>query len=183
MSYVDLLKETKSIICLGLDPDIDKIPLKEDDDEKNIFLFYKNMIDAAAGEDLINTVKPNYAFYAQYGFPGLRALKKIIEFCKEKNLIVILDAKRGDIGNTAKAYAKEVFEFWNADAVTLSPFLGSDSLTPFLEYCKKEKGAYILLKTSNPGANDLQNLKVGTNLSMKNSEKRYWNGISLELEL
>jgi len=165
MSYVDLLKEsakkTKSIVCLGLDPDIDKIPLKEENDEKNIFLFYKNMLDAAVSENLINTVKPNYAFYAQYGFPGLRALKKIIEFCKEKGLIVILDAKRGDIGNTAKAYAKEVFEFWNADAVTLSPFLGSDSLTPFLEYCKNGKGAYILLKTSNPGANDLQNLKVG----------------------
>jgi len=161
MSYVDLLKEKKNIICLGLDPDIEKIPLKEEDDEKNIFLFYRNMLDAAVGEKLVSTVKPNYAFYAQYGFPGLRALKKIIEFCKEKDLIVILDAKRGDIGNTAKAYAKEVFEFWDADAVTVSPFLGSDSLIPFLEYCKKGKGVYILLKTSNIGANDLQNLKVG----------------------
>lgn len=164
MNYVELLKEkskkTKSIICIGLDPDIEKIPLKENDIEKKIFLFYKNILDAATNENLINTVKPNYAFYAQYGFPGLRALKKVIEFCKEKNLIVILDAKRADIGNTSKAYAKEVFEFWNADAVTVNPFLGSDSLSPFLEYCKKGKGVYILLKTSNIGANDLQNLKV-----------------------
>jgi orotidine-5'-phosphate decarboxylase len=129
-------------------------------------------MNAMINEDIKPTiVKPNIAFYAQYGFAGLKALKKIIKEYKQNNFLIILDAKRGDIGKTSLAYAREVFDFWKADAITISPYMGSDSVTPFIEYYKKEKGIYILAKTSNPGADDLQNLKIEEKpLYMKTAE-------------
>jgi orotidine-5'-phosphate decarboxylase len=120
-----------------------------------------------------SAVKPNYAFFAQHGFEGLRALKKTIEKTKKMQIPVILDAKRGDIGPTSKAYAKETFWFYNADAITVSPFMGTDSVQPFIEETKNQpRGVYILNRTSNSGANDFQNLKCNKKpLYMKVSEK------------
>ena len=149
--------ERNSIVCLGLDPVLEKIPVKEQSPNKRIVKFYSDIIEAT--HQNIGAVKPNYAFFAQYGFPGLRALKKVISLCKNKKIPVILDAKRGDIGKSSEAYAKEVFEFWKADAVTVSPFMGKDSVEPFIKYGAKGKGTYILARTSNPGAGDLQDYR------------------------
>ncbi len=155
-------KENNSILCMGIDPILEKIPIKEKDIEKKIVKFYSSILNAvrASKKARIAAVKPNYAFFAQYGFPGLRALKKIIEIFK-KHHIVLLDAKRADIGNTSMAYAKEMFDFWKVDSVTVNTYLGYDSLEPFFEYCKKGRGVYVLVRTSNNGGADFQNLIIG----------------------
>ncbi len=164
MGYNELLKEKASefgsIVCMGADPVLERIPVNENDVEKKITKFYSEIIDAVVSENAVpGAIKPNYAFYAQYGFPGLKALKKVCECVKEKGIPLILDAKRGDIGKTNAAYAREVFEFWQADCVTLSPFLGSDSVGPFVRWCEeKGKGIYLLNRTSNKGAAEIQNL-------------------------
>ncbi len=160
MGYLELMKSVsvkeKSIICLGADPDPEKMPVKDP------FIFYRTILDAikASGEGL-GAVKPNYAFFAQAGFEGLHALSKLIEYVKGLGYPVILDAKRGDIGNTSMAYAREVFDFWGADAVTLAPYMGSDSVLPFVELAReKGRGVYVLTRTSNAGARDLQAVKT-----------------------
>ena len=164
MRYIDFLrecaKENESIVCVGLDPVVDRIPISGSP-EKAITEFYSVMLDAFKSEALLpGAVKPNYAYYAQYGFQGLRALKKVIEKAKHYNIPVILDAKRGDIGKSSAAYAVECFEFWEADAVTISPYMGTDSVMPFVEWCgEKGKGVYVLNRTSNAGAKDLQDLQ------------------------
>lgn len=164
MNYCDLLKEKAaefgSIVCMGADPVLERIPIEEEDAEKKIGKFYSEIIEAAVSENAVpGAIKPNYAFYAQYGFPGLRALKKVCEMVKEKGIPLILDAKRGDIGKTNEAYAREVFGFWEADCVTISPFLGSDSVAPFVKWCEeKGRGVYLLNRTSNRGAAEIQNL-------------------------
>ena len=164
MNYAELLKEKAekfgSIVCMGADPVLERIPIKEGSVEEKIFSFYKQIIDAAIAENAVpGAIKPNYAFYAQHGFPGLRALKKVCEYVKEKEIPLILDAKRGDIGKTNAAYAREVFEFWEGDCATISPFLGHDSVGPFVKWCEeKGKGVYMLNRTSNKGAEEIQNL-------------------------
>ncbi len=164
MNYSELLEEKarehKSIVCMGADPVLEKIPLKARNTEDRIFMFYSDIIDACISENAVpSAIKPNYAFYAQYGFEGLRALKRVCEKVKEEEIPLILDAKRGDIGKTNEAYAKEVFDFWGADCVTISPFLGTDSVMPFVKWCEeKGKGVYLLNRTSNPGAAEIQNL-------------------------
>ncbi len=165
MSYIDLLQKSagknNSIVCVGLDPVLEKIPIQEKNITKKIVKFYSDLLEAIKSEDAgIGCVKPNYAFYAQYGFPGLRALKKVISIYKKSKYLVILDAKRGDIGKTSDAYAREVFLFWKVDAVTVAPYMGNDSFGPFVEYCKKGKGVYLLVRTSNKGAVDMQNIKT-----------------------
>ncbi len=176
MTFTDLLikksEETKSIVCAGLDPILEKIPIKGEPEQK-LTKFFLDILDAATSQNAIPAiVKPNIAFYEQYGFEGLRALKKIIPAYQKKGIPVILDAKRADIGKTSAAYAKNLFGFWGADAITVAPYMGTDSVSPFIEYTKKDKGIYILARTSNKGAVDLQNLKVGsTPLYMKTAEK------------
>jgi len=156
-------KKNGSIVCFGFDPVLEKIPLKETNVEKKISRFFEMIIDKCEVEKALPAaVKPNYAFFAQYGFDGLKALKNVISFSKERKIPLILDAKRGDIGKTAEAYAKEAFEFWGADALTVNPYMGSDTLMPYVKYCQeKEKGIFVLNRTSNPGAAELQNLEVG----------------------
>ncbi len=177
MDYIEQLRErakqTKSIVCMGIDPVLDKIPVVEASVEKKLTKFYLDMLDAMISEKTEPAiVKPNYAFFGQYGFEGLRALKRIIEVYKSQGIPVLLDAKRGDIGKTSVAYAKEVFEFWQADAVTINPYLGFDSVDAFLEWCKNGKGVYMLVRTSNKGAVDLQNLEVeGIPVYMKVAQK------------
>ena len=163
MSFIDFLKESakerKSIVCMGLDPMLERIPIKNGDAEYRITTFYSEIINACLSEDCLPAAfKPNYAFYAQYGFPGLRALKNVIALCKQVSVPVILDAKRADIGKTCVAYAKEIFDFWKADACTILAYFGSDSLEPFFESCRLGKGTYILTRSSNKGAEEFQNL-------------------------
>jgi len=159
MSYKQKLekeaKKKNTILCFGLDPVIENFPKEiKGSNEKKIISFYSSIIEKAEKSNApIASLKPNYAFFAQYGFEGLKALKKLIEKFKPKYTI-ILDAKRGDIGKTASAYAKEGYVFYGADAITLSPLMGKDSIEPYFEYFGKEKGAYLLCRTSNPSAND-----------------------------
>lgn len=178
MNYVDRLKKraehVNNIVCVGLDPVLDKIPSegceeflnKNKEPGKAIAKFYIDMLQGFVDANVIPAiVKPNIAFYEQYGFEGQKALKEIIIKCKELDIPVLLDAKRGDIGKTSKAYAKALFEFWEADAITVAPYMGSDSVGPFTDYCNEElgKGVYVLCRTSNKGAIDLQNLEIVNN--------------------
>jgi uridine monophosphate synthetase len=122
------------------------------------FTFNKTIIDATA--DLVCAYKPNFAFYEALGLEGLAALRRTIEYIhKVTDMPVILDAKRGDIGSTAEAYAKAAFEVWGADAVIVNPYLGRDAVQPFTAYA--DRGVFLLCHTSNPGAADLQTLDCG----------------------
>jgi uridine monophosphate synthetase len=140
----------RSLLCVGLDPQIDNLPDGVDIEER-LVSWGKQVIDKTA--DQVCCYKPNFAFYEQFGLAGMRALQRIIT-SMPKNIPVLLDVKRGDIGSTAQAYAAAAFEQWGADAVTLSPFLGEDSINPFLAY--KEKAVFLLCFTSNPSANQVQ---------------------------
>ena len=140
-----LAEETKSILCFGIDP------VKSRMNDK-IVPYFSEIVDSLLEENLISAIKPNYAYFAAEGFDGLFALKELIDRYKPKTF-VILDAKRGDIGKSSEAYASEAYDFWGADAVTLSPYMGEDSVTPFL---RDGKLPYLLGRTSNPGAGDFQ---------------------------
>jgi len=144
-------KRNQSRLCVGLDPRMDNIPESIAGESDPLFAFNKIIIDAAAPHAC--AFKPNLAFYEAAGEEGIRALKKTLEYIPS-GIPVIGDAKRGDIGSTAAAYATALFDYFQFDAVTLSPFLGEDSLTPFLKYA--EKGLYLLCITSNPGSADFQ---------------------------
>lgn len=172
MNYLDQLrtraKEVDNIVCVGLDPVLERIPIKGKDTQATITLFYHDMLNAMISEDVIPAcVKPNAAFYEQYGLAGLRALEAVIALCKAKDIPVILDGKRGDIGETSTAYARGWFGEWGVDAMTVAPYMGADSVQPFLSYCAKGKGVYVLLRTSNQGAKDFQDLPV-------NGKPLYW---------
>jgi len=145
------IKSKKSFLCVGLDTDMELIPkhLLETDDP--IFEFNKAIIDAT--KDYCVAYKPNIAFYECQGPKGWESLKKTIDYIP-KDKFTIADAKRGDIGNTSRYYAKTFFEYMDFDAVTISPYMGEDSITPFLEY--KNKWVIILALTSNKGALDFQ---------------------------
>lgn len=163
MDFLDLLKKSynkfNSMICLGLDPLIEDIPLSGDN-RTVITAFYEEILNKIIQKKIYpSAVKPNYAFYAQYGIQGLEALQTIISIYKKEGIPVILDVKRGDIDTTARAYAREAFDFFQADAVTLSPYMGYDSIQPFIANYP-HKGCYILTKTSNKSSSDLQDILV-----------------------
>nr|WP_314664910.1 orotidine-5'-phosphate decarboxylase [uncultured Prevotella sp.] len=144
----------KTFLCVGLDTDINKIPahLKNEDDP--ILAFNKAIIDATAPYCV--AYKPNLAFYECYGLKGMLAFEKTIQYIKENhpNHFIIADAKRGDIGNTSKMYAQTFFEEYNLDSVTVAPYMGEDSVKPFLEY--DGKWVILLALTSNKGSHDFQ---------------------------
>ena len=144
---------SNSLLCVGLDPDLGRFSASLLEQPNPILAFNREIIDAT--RDLVCAYKPNFAFYEAAGLEGLKALKQTIEYVPD-SIPVILDAKRGDIGSTAKAYAKAAFEVWGADAVTANPYLGYDSLKPFLDYA--DKGVFVLCHTSNQGARDFQDL-------------------------
>lgn len=156
-------KENKTILCFGVDPDITKITAVRSagtgEVEKTIAPFFHDLITKLLNENAIAAIKPNYAYFAQYGFDGLYVLKDIIQHYKNQ-VPVIFDGKRGDIGRSSEAYAREVYDFWGAGAVTISPYMGEDSVKPFL---REGKLAYMLCRTSNPGAKDFEELKCGKN--------------------
>lgn len=163
---IEQIKEKRSFLCIGLDSDITKIPdflLKLDDP---VFEFNRQIIDAT--HDLCIAYKPNTAFYECNGADGWISLEKTINYIKNKypEVFVIADAKRGDIGNTSKLYAKTFFEKLNADAVTIVPYMGGDSVLPFFEY--KNKWVIILALTSNKGAEDFQYFKNKQNITLYN---------------
>ena len=141
-----------SLLCIGLDPDKTKIPQILQNDPDPVFSFNREIIDATS--DLVCCYKPQIAYYSANG--GEDTLLATIEYAHKKQVPVLLDAKRGDIGSTAEMYAEELFGRYQADAITVNPYMGQDSLQPFLDY--KDKGVYILCRTSNPGGSDLQNL-------------------------
>ena len=157
MNFQDKLDKAvfanNSLVCVGLDPDFSK--LKKGQSQ---FEFNKTIIDQTAG--LVCAFKPQIAFYAAAGLKGLKDLKKTITYIHEnyQNVPVILDAKRGDVGHTSEMYAKEVFDVYGSDAVTVSPYCGFDSIEPFFK--RRDKGVIVLCRTSNPSAADLQDLKV-----------------------
>ena len=146
-----------SLLCIGLDPEIERFPRHILAEASPIFHFNKSVIDATA--DLVCAYKPQFAHYAAYEAED--QLERTIEYVHRSypHVPVILDAKRGDVGNTAERYAIEAFERYGADAVTVNPYLGGEALEPFLRHA--DRGVIILCRTSNPGAGELQDLEVG----------------------
>ncbi|WP_335966328.1 orotidine-5'-phosphate decarboxylase [Galbibacter sp. PAP.153] len=175
---IEQIKLKKSFLCIGLDVDIDKIPSHLLEETDPVFAFNKAIIDAT--HHLAVAYKPNIAFYEAYGIKGWQSLKKTIDYINEKypELFTIADAKRGDIGNTSTMYAKAFFEDLNFDSVTIAPYMGKDSVEPFLAF--KNKHTILLALTSNEGAFDFQTKDVEgvplyqkvlqTSKSYKNSE-------------
>ena len=147
---IDQIKKKRSFLCVGLDSDIDRIPLFLKNEKDPIFEFNRRIIDAT--KDFCVAYKPNLAFYEAMGPKGWEALEKTMAYIPE-NIFTIADAKRGDIGNTSSLYAKTFFEYLNFDAVTVAPYMGIDSVTPFL---KKNKFVILLGLTRNKGSHDFQ---------------------------
>ena len=175
------IKKTNAPIVVGLDPMLNYIP---EHVQKKAFAEFGETLEGAAEAiwqfnkeivdktyDLIPAVKPQIAMYEQFGIPGLEALKKTVDYCKEKGLVVIGDIKRGDIGSTSAAYAvghlghvqvgSKSYAPFDEDFVTVNPYLGSDGVNPFIDICKEEnKGLFILVKTSNPSSGEFQDQLV-----------------------
>lgn len=179
---VEKIKKTKAPVVVGLDPMLSYVPehiLKQafaEYDEtlegaaEAVWLFNKEIIDHTY--DLIPAVKPQIAMYEQFGVEGLKAFQKTVDYCHEKDLIVIGDIKRGDIGSTSLAYAvghlgkvqvgSKSFSAFHEDFVTVNPYLGTDGVKPFIDVCKEEKkGIFVLVKTSNPSSGEFQDQMIG----------------------
>ena len=177
----DKIKKTNAPICVGLDPMLSYIPeqvLKKAYKEygetlegaaEAVWQFNKAIVDAIY--DLIPSVKPQIAMYEQFGIPGLTAFKKTVDYCHEKDLVVIGDVKRGDIGSTSGAYAaghlgkvqvgNQTYAAFDEDFCTVNPYLGIDGVEPFLDVCREEnKGIFVLVKTSNPSSGDFQDRMI-----------------------
>ena len=174
---IEKIQKTKAPVCVGLDPMLSYVPehVKEkafaDKDEtlegaaEAIWQFNKEIVDCTW--DLIPAVKPQIAMYEQFGLPGLAVYKRTVDYCQEKGLLVIGDAKRGDIGSTSAAYAAahigqvqvgaNAFQGFGTDFLTVNPYLGTDGVKPFVEACNaNDKGLFILVKTSNPSSGEFQ---------------------------
>lgn len=151
----NIWKASNSFVCVGLDPDLNKLPEMVKKETKPIFEFNKKIIDAT--HDLICAYKPQIAYYS--AFSAEDELKLTIDYCISTypNIPIILDAKRNDIGSTAEMYAIEAFDRYRVDAVTVNPYMGSDTIEPFSR--RKDKGIIVLCKTSNPSSNEMQSLK------------------------
>lgn len=155
---INQIKKKKSFLCIGLDVDLNKIPKHLLEFEDPIFEFNKTIIDAT--HDLCVSYKPNTAFYEAYGLKGWQSLEKTIKYINEKypEIFTIADAKRGDIGNTSAMYAKAFLEDLNFDSITVAPYMGKDSVEPFLTF--DDKHTIMLVLTSNEGAFDFQTLTM-----------------------
>jgi orotidine-5'-phosphate decarboxylase len=151
-----LISNKSSFLCIGLDPDIDKIPAHLKYEKNPLNIFTEKIIEAT--KDLVVAYKANMAFYESESINGLETLQNLCTLIP-KDVLLILDGKRGDIENTARKYVKAYFSDMNADAITINPYMGYDSVKPFIQ--DAQKGVFILALTSNPGANDFQNLQVG----------------------
>lgn len=202
MNVVDKLIEntirTKNPSVIGLDPDIGKIPACYKDNVKSnhpfeavahaIYEFNRDVIDTVS--DLVPAVKPQMAFYEKYGSSGVAAFEKTVAYAKSKELVVVEDAKRNDIGNTARAYAEghlgcvelldgSLASSIDADFLTVTPFLGSESLHPFIDVCvKNSKGIFVLVKTSNTSSGEIQDVVTSGGMTISQSIARYVSGHS-----
>ena len=162
MNFIDMLsaaeRHNASMLCVGLDPEPTKFPGRYKGDANKIYDFCAAIVDATA--DLAIAFKPQIAYFAAHRAEG--QLERLMAHMRRvaPHVPIILDAKRGDIGSTAEQYAIEAFERYGADAVTLSPFMGWDSVAPYLKY--HDKGAFLLCRTSNPGGDDLQNQRLAS---------------------
>ncbi|MDO9198546.1 orotidine-5'-phosphate decarboxylase [Rhodoferax sp.] len=162
MTFLDMLRTAErqngSMLCVGLDPEPTKFPAKLRGDASKIYDFCAAMVDATA--DLVIAFKPQIAYFAAHRAED--QLERLMAHMRRAapQVPIILDAKRGDIGSTAEQYAIEAFERYGADAVTLSPFMGFDSVQPYLKY--QGKGAFLLCRTSNPGGDDLQSQRLSS---------------------
>ena len=162
MNFLDMLataeRDNSSMLCVGLDPEPTRFPGRLKGDANKIYDFCAQIVDATA--DLVIAFKPQIAYFAAHRAEG--QLERLMEHMRRvaPQVPIILDAKRGDIGSTAEQYAREAFERYGADAVTLSPFMGFDSVQPYLKF--EGKGAFLLCRTSNPGGDDLQNQRLGS---------------------
>ena len=179
MTFLDSLLEAgrrnRSLLCVGLDPSARKLPAAVRSAADPIYTFCLAIVEATA--DLVCAYKPNIAFFEALGPAGIETLRRLIAD-RPRNVPIILDAKRGDMGSTAEAYAEAVFERLGADAVTLNPYLGSDALAPFLRHA--DKGCIVLCKTSNPGSAELQELELAGGgplyLEVARRARDDWNG-------
>lgn len=166
MNFIQALKnrwhQHNTLVCVGLDPYPEKYPESIGHEPDNIFEFNKAIIDAT--QDLVCAYKPQFAHFAAHA--AEEQLKRTIAYIKQTypDIPVILDSKRGDIGSTAGMYAKEAFLHYQADSVTVNPYMGVDTVEPFAQY--SEKGVILLCRTSNPGASELQNLEVETGMKL-----------------
>ena len=165
LTFLDMLsaaeRQNNSMLCVGLDPEPTRFPGKLKGNSNKIYDFCAAIVDATA--DLVISFKPQIAYFAAHRAEG--QLERLMEHMRRAapNVPIILDAKRGDIGSTAEQYAIEAFERYGADAVTLSPFMGFDSVAPYLDSVKYAgKGAFLLCRTSNPGGDDLQNQRLAS---------------------
>jgi orotidine-5'-phosphate decarboxylase len=151
--------QNDSLLCVGLDPDLPKLPQSVRAHDEPLYDFNRAIIDAAA--DLVCAFKPNSAFYEAAGASGIAQLKKTCDYVREQypHLPIILDFKRGDIGNTSSSYAAFAFEYLGVDAVTIHPYMGREANEAFLAY--RDKGIIVLCRTSNPGAGEFQDLLFG----------------------
>jgi orotidine-5'-phosphate decarboxylase len=162
MTFLDMLRDAQrrnqSMLCVGLDPEPTRFPADLRGNANKIYDFCARIVDATA--DLVNSFKPQIAYFAAHRAES--QLERLMEHIRRvaPHVPVILDAKRGDIGSTAEQYAIEAFERYGADAVTLSPFMGFDSVQPYLKF--EGKGAFLLCRTSNPGGDDLQNQRLAS---------------------
>ena len=173
----------RTLLCVGLDPELETAADRAEDADVETALFTFNMAIVDATADLVCAYKPNAAFYERHGAAGWNALARTIAYIHSRypDVPVLVDAKRGDMGNTAQAYADAIFDTLDADAVTLHPYLGSDALQPFLK--RADRGCFILSHTSNPGASEFQDLTLraadGTEeplyLAVARTVARRWN--------
>ena len=183
---IEKIRQTNNPTVMGLDPRYEmlpkcvteKYPKTLEGVSKAIIEYNKALIDATC--DIIPAIKPQIAFYEMYGIPGMQAFKETCSYAKEKGMIVIADIKRGDIGSTAQGYSNAYLgktkidniekTIYDIDFVTINPYMGTDSVKPFIDDCKKyNKGLFILVKTSNPSSGELQDLKL------ENGEEVYTN--------
>lgn len=155
------VREAGNPVCVGMDPVAKKIP-GEGPLEERIKRFYSTMLDAMLARDLLPAaVKPNMAYYEGVSLACLRVLQDLIRAFRDAGVLVVLDAKRGDIASTSGAYARSAFQVFGADAVTAAPYMGLDTIKPFQEESREGQGIYVLVRTSNPSAKDFQDLKAG----------------------
>jgi len=155
--------QLQSLLCLGLDPEWEKLPASVRSSDKPLFTFCKEIVDAT--HDIVVSYKPNIAFFERFGFRGIEQFEKLVLHITSNypHVSIVADVKRGDLANTAKEYAKYYFGDLKVDTVTLSPYMGSDSIEPFLEY--KDHAVFLLCLTSNPASKDLQKIKTSMGLN------------------
>ena len=151
----NIIRKNNSLLCVGLDTRTDRLPKILTNDKDAILKFNKEIIEST--KDLVCAYKPNIAFYEAMGTEGLRILEETLKLIPS-DIIIILDAKRADIGYTSQMYAKAAFDMFNADAITVNPYLGLDAIDPFIN--RKDKGAFVLCLTTNPGSKDFQKKKI-----------------------